>query len=83
MTNEELDEARAKEAWRKCDALGFGKDYESPTVIAARLAREQEQERTNLLVVFADQVRAGVFIDLDEAKRQAAKALAAYKRAAR
>jgi hypothetical protein len=40
MTNEELDEARAKEAWRKCDALGFGKDYESPTVIAARLARE-------------------------------------------
>jgi hypothetical protein len=40
MTNEELDEARAKEAWRKCDALGFGKDYESPTIIAARLARE-------------------------------------------
>jgi hypothetical protein len=40
MTNEELDKARAKEAWRKCEALGFGKDYESPTIIAARLARE-------------------------------------------
>jgi hypothetical protein len=40
MTPEELDEARAKEAWRKCDALGFGKDYESPAIIAARLARE-------------------------------------------
>jgi hypothetical protein len=40
MTNEELDKARADEAWRKCDALGFGKDYESPTIIAARLARE-------------------------------------------
>lgn len=40
MTPEELDKARAEEAWRKCDALGFGKDYESPTIIAARLARE-------------------------------------------
>ena len=47
---------------------------------AARLAREQEQERANNpLVVFAVRVSAGVFIDLDEAKRHAAKALAAYK----
>ena len=46
----------------------------------ARYAREQEQERANNpLVVFADQVRAGVFIDLDEAKRHAAKVIAAYK----
>ena len=48
-------------------------------VQGARMAREQAQERTNPLVVFADQVRAGVFIDLDEAKRHAAKVIAAYK----
>jgi signal recognition particle GTPase len=82
MTNEELDEARATKAYIAYAGGTFGNGHTLAT-IAARIAREQEQERTNLLVVFADQVRAGVFIDLDEAKRQAAKALAAYKRAAR
>jgi hypothetical protein len=82
MTPEELDEARATKAYIAYAGGTFGNGHTLAT-IAARIAREQEQERTNLLVVFADQVRAGVFIDLDEAKRQAAKALAAYKRAAR
>jgi hypothetical protein len=72
MTHEELDKATADEAWR---IMEEGQDV---AVIAARLARERAQERANPLVVFAVRVSAGVFIDLDEAKRQAAEALAAY-----
>ena len=38
MTPEELDRARAGEAWRICNTKSFFE--ESPTIIAARLARE-------------------------------------------
>ncbi len=78
MTPEELDEARATKAYIAYAGGTFGNGHTLAT-IAARIAREQEQERTNPLAVFADQVRAGVFIDLDEAKRHATQALAAYK----
>ena len=46
MTPEELDKATADEAWR---IMEEGQDV---AVIAARLAREQEQERAKVLVEY-------------------------------
>jgi hypothetical protein len=40
MSNEELDKARAKEAWRIYDGGIYGAGYERLAAIAARLARE-------------------------------------------
>ena len=45
----------------------------------ARMAREREQERANPVVAFAVRVKAGVFNDLDHAKREARKAIDEYE----
>jgi hypothetical protein len=45
----------------------------------ARMAREQEQERANHPVAFIVRLMAGVFKDLDHAKREAPKVLANYR----
>ena len=45
----------------------------------ARMAREQERERANHPIAFAVRVMAGVFKDLDHAKREARAALARYR----
>jgi hypothetical protein len=50
MTHEELDKATADEAWR---LLEEGQDV---AIIAARLAREQEQERARVLVEPAEAI---------------------------
>jgi thiamine pyrophosphate-dependent acetolactate synthase large subunit-like protein len=50
MTPEELDKATADEAWR---LLEEGQDV---AIIAARLAREQEQERARVLVEPAEAI---------------------------
>jgi hypothetical protein len=50
MTHEELDKATADEAWR---LLEEGQDV---AVIAARMAREQEQERAKVLVEPAEAI---------------------------
>jgi hypothetical protein len=50
MTPEELDKATADEAWR---LLQEGQDV---AVIAARMAREQEQERARVLVEPAEAI---------------------------
>ena len=51
----------------------------SKTFLAgARMAREREQERANGLVAFAVRVMAGVFNNLDHAKREARKAVEDY-----
>ena len=131
MTNEELDEARAKEALQRlvdsgqlyCQediaALGARLARENwtppepvvdPALLAMRTllaaaapeladaylrgdfdgrmvwavevykaAREQEQERANPVIAFAVRVMAGVFNDLDHAKREARKAIDEYQ----
>ena len=131
MTPEELDEARANEAWRiwneedgvtdeghaviaarlaregwkppepvdpdvlafrewaaiqwPSEAAYFLAGERDRSIIAkaylagARMAREQERERTNHAVAFAVRVMAGVFCDLDQAKLAAKEALAKYR----
>jgi hypothetical protein len=69
MTPEELDKATADEAWR---LLEEGQDV---AVIAARLAREQEQERAKVLLEYAE----GDANRGDGAGMRATQALAAYK----
>jgi hypothetical protein len=69
MTHEELDKATADEAWR---LLEEGQDV---AVIAARLAREQEQERAKVLLEYAE----GDANRGDGAGMRATQALAAYK----
>jgi hypothetical protein len=74
MTPEELDEARATKAYLVYAGGTFGNGHTLAT-IAARIAREQEQERAKVLVEY---VRARAPLIL-----AAAEALAAYERTAR
>jgi hypothetical protein len=53
--------------------------YTHLATIAARMAREQERERTDPTVAFAVRVMAGVFKDLDHAKREARNVVAKYQ----
>jgi hypothetical protein len=74
MTPEELDEARATEAYRVYGGGTFGNGHTLAT-IAARIAREQEQERAKVLVEYAE----GDANRGDGAGMRATQALAAYK----
>jgi len=77
MTPEELDEARATEAYRVYGGGTFGNGHTLAT-IAARMAREQEQERAKVLVEYASAMVSGFFLYSDYRER-ATQALAAYK----
>ena len=59
----------------KWDCGGMSNAY----LAGARMAREREQKRANPVVAFAVRVMAGVFNDLDHAKREARKAIDEYE----
>jgi hypothetical protein len=54
-------------------------NHEDAYLAGARMGREQEQERANHPVAFIVRLMAGVFEDLDHAKREAPKVLANYR----
>ncbi|MCA3711347.1 MAG: hypothetical protein IM667_01055 [Phenylobacterium sp.] len=66
---------KAVQHWREVPAPQPWPPYTHLATIAARMAREREQERADHPVAFAVRVMAGVFKDLDHAKREARAAL--------